>query len=43
MGFGAGALLAGPLGNYLIQTFSIPVAFYGLGALYFVLIAGVPE
>ncbi|MXR52534.1 MFS transporter [Halovenus sp. WSH3] len=37
MGFGAGALLTGPLGNYLIQTFSIPVAFYGLGALYFVL------
>lgn len=39
MGFGAGALLTGPLGNYLIQTFSIPAAFYGLGALYFVLMA----
>lgn len=37
MGFGAGALLTGPVGNYLIQTFSVPVAFYGLGATYFLL------
>lgn len=37
MGFGAGALLTGPLGSYLIQTFSVAAAFYGLGALYFVL------
>ena len=40
MGFGAGALLTGPLGNYFIQSFSVPVAFYGLGAIYFVLMAG---
>jgi OFA family oxalate/formate antiporter-like MFS transporter len=39
MGFGAGALLTGPVGNYLIQSFSIPVAFYGLGATYFVLMS----
>jgi OFA family oxalate/formate antiporter-like MFS transporter len=37
MGFGAGALLTGPLGNFLIQNFSVATAFYGLGALYFVL------
>ena len=37
MGFGAGALLTGPLGNYLIQKFSVSTAFYGLGGLYFVL------
>ncbi len=37
MGFGAGALLTGPLGNFLIQEFSVAMAFYGLGALYFVL------
>jgi OFA family oxalate/formate antiporter-like MFS transporter len=37
MGFGAGALLTGPLGSYLIQEFSVATAFYGLGALYFVL------
>ncbi len=37
MGFGAGALLTGPLGSYLIQTFGVAAAFYGLGALYFVL------
>ena len=37
MGFGAGALLTGPLGSFLIQEFSVATAFYGLGALYFVL------
>lgn len=37
MGFGAGALLTGPLGSYLIQTFGVAAAFYGLGGLYFVL------
>lgn len=37
MGFGAGALLTGPLGNYLIQSAGIATTFYGLGALYFVL------
>ncbi|PHQ47701.1 MFS transporter [Halorubrum sp. C3] len=39
MGFGAGALLTGPLGNYLIQNFSVAMAFYALGALYFVLMS----
>lgn len=39
MGFGAGALLTGPVGNYLIETFSVPVAFYSLGAIYFVLMS----
>lgn len=39
MGFGAGALVTGPVGNYLIQTFSIPVAFYALGIGYFVLMS----
>jgi Arabinose efflux permease len=37
MGFGAGALLTGPVGNFLIQQYSISAAFYGLGATYFVL------
>ncbi|GGJ06108.1 MFS transporter [Halobellus salinus] len=37
MGFGAGALLTGPVGSYLIQEFSVATAFYALGALYFVL------
>ncbi|MBX0296421.1 L-lactate MFS transporter [Haloarcula nitratireducens] len=39
MGFGAGALLTGPLGNYLIQNFGVAMAFYALGALYFVLMS----
>lgn len=39
MGFGAGALLTGPLGNYLIQNFGIAMAFYALGGLYFVLMS----
>jgi OFA family oxalate/formate antiporter-like MFS transporter len=29
--------LTGPLGNYLIQNFSVATAFFALGALYFVL------
>lgn len=37
MGFGAGALLTGPLGNFLIQRYSVSTAFFILGALYFVL------
>ncbi|WP_343067672.1 L-lactate MFS transporter [Halobellus ruber] len=37
MGFGAGALLTGPLGSYLIREFGVATAFYGLGGLYFVL------
>jgi len=40
MGFGAGALLTGPLGNYLIQRFGVATAFYALGGLYFVLMTG---
>ncbi|SFR49937.1 L-lactate MFS transporter [Halogeometricum limi] len=39
MGFGAGALLTGPLGNFLIQSFGVAPAFYALGALYLVLMA----
>jgi len=37
MGFGAGALLTGPVGNFLIQQYSISTAFYGLGASYVLL------
>jgi OFA family oxalate/formate antiporter-like MFS transporter len=37
MGFGAGALVTSPIGNFLIQNYSIPTAFYVLGAVYFVL------
>jgi len=39
MGFGAGALLTGPFGNYLIQNFGVANAFFTLGILYFVLMA----
>jgi OFA family oxalate/formate antiporter-like MFS transporter len=39
MGFGAGALLTGPLGNFLIQGYGVSTAFFGLGALYFVLMS----
>ena len=39
MGFGAGALVTGPIGNFLIQNSPIPIAFYGLGVGYFVLMA----
>lgn len=39
MGFGAGALLTGPVGNYLIENFGIPIAFYSLGAIYFILMS----
>jgi OFA family oxalate/formate antiporter-like MFS transporter len=39
MGFGAGALLTGPLGNFLIQSFGVATTFYALGALYFVLMS----
>ncbi|MFB6127473.1 MAG: OFA family MFS transporter [Halolamina sp.] len=37
MGFGAGALLTGPLGNFLIQGYGVDVTFFALGALYFTL------
>ena len=39
MGFGAGALVTGPVANYIIEAVSIPVAFYALGVAYFVLMA----
>ncbi len=39
MGFGAGALLTGPLGNFLIQGYGVATTFFTLGALYFVLMA----
>jgi MFS transporter, OFA family, oxalate/formate antiporter len=39
MGFGAGALLTGPLGNYLIQSVGVATTFYTLGVLYLVLMA----
>jgi OFA family oxalate/formate antiporter-like MFS transporter len=35
MGFGAGALLTSPVANYLMNTLSIPMNFYVLGAAYF--------
>jgi len=39
MGFGAGALVTGPVANYLIGATSIPTTFYVLGAGYFVAMA----
>ncbi len=39
MGFGAGALVTSPIGNFLIQNVSIPVTFYALGIGYFVLMS----
>ena len=39
MGFGAGALLTGPVGNFLIQSYGVSTAFFTLGALYFVLMS----
>jgi OFA family oxalate/formate antiporter-like MFS transporter len=36
MGFGAGALVTGPVANWLIVTTSIPTTLYVLGAAYFV-------
>lgn len=41
MGFGAGALVTGPVANAIIENLSIPMAFYILGVGYFLLmIAG---
>ncbi|RDI72464.1 L-lactate MFS transporter [Halopelagius longus] len=37
MGFGAGALLTGPLGNFLIQNYGVATTFFALGTLYFAL------
>jgi len=39
MGFGAGALVTGPIANWLIVTTSIPTTLYVLGAGYFVAMA----
>ncbi|WP_251342209.1 L-lactate MFS transporter [Haloplanus halophilus] len=39
MGFGAGALVTGPVANWLIETTSIPTTLYVLGAGYFVAMA----
>jgi OFA family oxalate/formate antiporter-like MFS transporter len=39
MGFGAGALLTGPLGNFLIQGYGVATTFFALGILYFVLMS----
>ncbi|WP_339104416.1 OFA family MFS transporter [Haloterrigena salinisoli] len=39
MGFGAGALVTGPVANYIIETVNIPVTFYALGIGYFLLMA----
>ncbi|KDE60150.1 MFS transporter [Halostagnicola sp. A56] len=39
MGFGAGALVTGPLGNFLIQNAGIATTFFVLGGLYFVLMS----
>jgi OFA family oxalate/formate antiporter-like MFS transporter len=39
MGFGAGALLTGPLGNFLIQSTDVATTFFALGVLYFVLMS----
>lgn len=39
MGFGAGALVTGPVAAFLMDAISIPMAFYILGAGYFVMMA----
>ncbi|SFF83990.1 MFS transporter, OFA family, oxalate/formate antiporter [Halopelagius inordinatus] len=39
MGFGAGALLTGPLGNFLIQNYGVSTTFFALGTLYFALMS----
>ncbi|MFC4437196.1 MULTISPECIES: L-lactate MFS transporter [Natrialbaceae] len=39
MGFGAGALVTGPIANYIMETASIPSTFYALGVGYFLLMA----
>ncbi|SEV87910.1 L-lactate MFS transporter [Natrinema salifodinae] len=39
MGFGAGALVTGPIANAIIEAASIPVTFYALGVAYFALMA----
>jgi OFA family oxalate/formate antiporter-like MFS transporter len=39
MGFGAGALVTGPVANYLVDATSIPTTFYVLGVGYFVAMA----
>lgn len=39
MGFGAGALITGPVANFLIEQMSVSTAFYALGLGYFLLMA----
>ena len=39
MGFGAGALVTGPVANFIVAVGSIPTAFYVLGVAYFVAMA----
>lgn len=39
MGFGAGALVTGPIANFIIENASIPSALYALGVGYFLLMA----
>ena len=39
MGFGAGALLTGPFGNFLMQNYGVAATFFTLGALYFTMMA----
>jgi OFA family oxalate/formate antiporter-like MFS transporter len=39
MGFGAGALVTGPVANAIIESMSIPTALYALGIGYFLLMA----
>ncbi|MFB6176656.1 MAG: OFA family MFS transporter [Halobaculum sp.] len=39
MGFGAGALLTGPLGNFLIKGYGVATTFFVLGVLYFLLMS----
>lgn len=39
MGFGAGALITGPVANVIIQNYGVPMAFFSLGTGYFLLMA----
>lgn len=39
LGFGSGALITGPVANYLVTTTSIPTTFFVLGVAYFLMMA----
>ena len=39
MGFGSGALITGPVANYLLTATSIPTTFYSLGLAYFLMMS----